>query len=157
MVNKMSRNAKFLKKNKMSRNVKFCKKNKVLINAESSTAKTLILDNGYKIEVDEKSYLLFEKEEHYLFLVYLERMIFDLFKNIRFQNQEKEIRVFFRFTLIEKCLENLKEILIESFYNENESINPFKIRFPHLWYMKNYIYTSRKYDIVEDLHYWGFG
>ena len=141
----------------MSRNVKFCKKNKVLINAESSTAKTLILDNGYKIEVDEKSYLLFEKEEHYLFLVYLERMIFDLFKNIRFQNQEKEIRVFFRFTLIEKCLENLKEILIESFYNENESINPFKIRFPHLWYMKNYIYTSRKYDIVEDLHYWGFG
>ena len=64
MVNKMLRNAKFCKKNKMSRNVKFCKKNKVLINAESSTAKTLILDNGYKIEVDEKSYLLFEKEEH---------------------------------------------------------------------------------------------
>ena len=87
-------------------------------------------------------------------MVYLERMIFDLFKNIRFQNEEKEIRVFFRFTLIEKCLENLKEILIESFYNKNESINPFKIRFPHLWYMKNYNYASRKYNIVDDLHYW---
>ena len=159
MVNKMPRNAKS-SKNKMPSNVKFYKENKVLINAESSTAntfeKSLILDNGYKVEVDEKSYLMFEKEDHYLFLVYLESIIFDLFKNIRFGKEEKEIRVFFHFTLLEKCLGNLKKILIESFYIENESINPFKKRFPYLWYMKKYRYRYKtdEYDIREDLNYW---
>ena len=77
----------------------------------------LFLSGGYKINVDKKSYLLFEKEEHYLILIYLERIFFDLFKNISFTNEEdKEIRVFFRMTLIEKYLKNLHEIKLKSFY-----------------------------------------
>ena len=47
------------------------------------------------VKVDKKSYLLFEKED-YLILIYLERIFFDLFKNISFINDEhKKIRVFF--------------------------------------------------------------
>ena len=147
MVNKMPIIAKFSKKNK-----KFDKK--------SSTAKSFkkissFLHKGYIIKVDEKSYLLFEKEEHYLILVYLERIFFDLFKNITFEKEEKEIRVFFRMTLIQKCLENLQEILFGSFYNKNESKNSFKIKFPHLWYMKNFNYASvHEYNIMKDLNKW---
>ena len=77
----------------------------------------LFLSTGYKIKVDKKSYLLFEKEEDYLILIYLERIFFDLFKNISFINDEhKKIRVFFRFTLIEKYLKKLDEIKLKSFY-----------------------------------------
>ena len=100
--------------------------------------------------------MLFEKEEHYLILVYLERIFFDLFKNISFEKEEKEIRVFFRMILIQKCLENLQEILFGSFYNKNESKNPFKIRSPHLWYMKNFDYARGRNgcDIIKDLNKW---
>ena len=131
-----------------------------MVNKMPSTAKSFkkissFLNKGYKIEVDEKSYLLFEKEEDYLILVYLERIFFDLFKNISFAKEEKEIRVFFRMTMIQKCLENLQEILFESFYNKNESKNPFKIRFPHLWYMKNFYYAwVHEYNIMKDLNNW---
>ena len=56
----------------------------------------LFLSTGYKINVVKKSYLLFEKEEDYLILIYLERIFFDLFKNISFINDEhKKVRVFF--------------------------------------------------------------
>ena len=56
----------------------------------------LFLSRGCNIKVDKKSYLLFEKEEHYLILIYLERIFFDLFKNISFSNDEhKKIKVFF--------------------------------------------------------------
>ena len=48
----------------------------------------LFLSKGYKIKVDKKSYLLFEKEEHYEILNYVERVFFDLFKNISFINDE---------------------------------------------------------------------
>ena len=125
-----------------------------------NTAKSLkkissFLDKGYKIKVGEKSYLLFEKEEDYLILVYLERIFFDLFKNISFAREEKEIRVFFRMSMIRKCLENLQEILFESFSNKKESENPFKVRFRHLWHMKNFVYANVfEYNIIKDLNYW---
>ena len=60
----------------------------------------LFLSKGYKIKVDKNSYLLFEKEEHYEILIYLERVFFYLFKNILFiddddDDEHKKIRVFF--------------------------------------------------------------
>ena len=56
----------------------------------------LFLSRAYKIKVDKKSYLLFEKEKHFLILIYIERIFFDLFKIISFTNDEhKKIRVFF--------------------------------------------------------------
>ena len=51
---------------------------------------------SFKIKVDKNSYLLLEKEEDYLNLKYLERIFFDLFRNISLTNDEhKKIRVFF--------------------------------------------------------------
>ena len=55
----------------------------------------LFLSTGYKIKVDKKSYLFFEKEEDYLILIYLERIFFDLIKNISFINDEHKKSEFF--------------------------------------------------------------
>ena len=65
----------------------------------------LFLSKGYKIKVDKNCYLIFEKEEHYEILSYLERVFLDLIKNNIFSDDEhKKIRVFFRMILIEKYL-----------------------------------------------------
>ena len=96
----------------------------LLLNIMASIAKSfknkihLFLSKGYKIKVDKKSYLLFEKEKDYLILIYLERIFFDLFQNISFTKEDKEIRVFFRMILMEKYLKNLHEIKLKSFYNK---------------------------------------
>ena len=55
----------------------------------------LFLSKGYKIKVDKKGYLLFEKEEHYEILSYLERVFLDLFKNNIFLNDEHKKSEFF--------------------------------------------------------------
>ena len=80
----------------------------------------LFLSKSYKIKVDKKSYLFFEKEEHYEILIYLERVCFDLFKNILFVNNDehKKIRVFFRMTLIENYVKKIPEIKI--FYDKHK-------------------------------------
>ena len=110
----------------------------------------LFLSKGYKIKVDEKSYMIFEKEEDYLILINLERIFFDLFKIILFINEDKEIRVFFRMTLIEKYLKYLHEIKLKSFYNK-KCVNPFKIRFPNLRHLEYFHYSGVLYNVTEDL------
>ena len=58
----------------------------------------LFLGKAYKIKIkiDNICYLLFEKEEHYEILSYLERVILDLIKNNILSNDEhRKIRVFF--------------------------------------------------------------
>ena len=69
--------------NKMPRVVKIFK-NKLL----------LFLSKGFKIKVDKNSYMLFKKEEDYHILFYLERVFFNLNKNLLF-NDDEIIRVFF--------------------------------------------------------------
>ena len=53
----------------------------------------LSLSKGFKIKVDKNSYMLFKKED-YDILFYLERVFFDLYKNLLF-NDDEIIRVFF--------------------------------------------------------------
>ena len=53
------------------------------------------LSKDYKIKVDKKSYILLKKEEDYEILFYLERLFFDLCKNLLFNDEDKAIRVFF--------------------------------------------------------------
>ena len=72
---------------KMGRVVKICK-NKLLFS----------LSKGFKIKVDKNSYMLFKKEEDYDILFYLERVFFDLYKNLLF-NDDEIIRVFFSFII----------------------------------------------------------
>ena len=40
----------------------------------------LFMTSGYRIKVGKNSYILFKKEEDYVNLIYLERVLFDLFK-----------------------------------------------------------------------------
>ena len=67
----------------MSRVVKIFK-NKLLLS----------LSKGFKIKIDKNNYMLFKKEEDYNILFYLERIFFDLNKNLLF-NMKKKSEFFF--------------------------------------------------------------
>ena len=86
MVNKMSSTAKFLK-----RNARFEKEN-ILAKILKDVMKSF-LKKGCFVKIDDNNFLLFEKEEHYIVLHTLERMLFDLFENIKFEKEEKQISV----------------------------------------------------------------
>ena len=74
----------------------------------------LSLSKGYKIKVDKNSYILFKTEEDYEILFDLERIFFDLFKNILFNDEDKAIRVFFRMTMINYLKLKLKFFMINT-------------------------------------------
>ena len=97
----------------------------------------LSLSKGYKIKVDKNSYILFKKEEDYEILFYLERVFFDLFKKLLF-NDDEIIRVFFRLSLVKIYLEKLPEIKIKIFYDKRKYQNPIRIKFPNLSYFDYY-------------------
>ena len=84
---------------------------------------------GYKVKVDKKSYLFFEKEEDYLNLFILEKVYNDFYNNL-FSDRDCEIRSYFRMTLIKKLIETLPPIRIVAYYDYNRSDNPFKVKFP---------------------------
>ena len=110
----------------------------------------LFPSKGYKIKVDKNSYLLFEKED-YVTLINLERVFFDLFKNVLFINNEhKNVRVFFRMTLIENYVENLPEIKFKIFYNKHKCKNPFEIKFPNLSFFDCYDYF-KNYNLLDEI------
>ena len=74
----------------------------------------LFLKKGYFVKIDDDDFLLFEKEKHYLYMLYLEIMLFDLFENIKFVKEEKEIEVSNRLALIIKFVENINKIVLLS-------------------------------------------
>ena len=53
------------------------------------------LKKGYFVKIDEDNFLLFEKEKHYLHILYLEIMLFDLFENMKFAKEEKKSEFLF--------------------------------------------------------------
>ena len=50
----------------------------------------------------------------------------------------------------------MQKILLGSFYDKNITKNPFEIKFPHLWYVKNLGFFSLNmgYNIMDDLNKW---
>ena len=124
--------------NKMERVVKIFK-NKLLLS----------LSKGFKIKVDKNSYMLFKKEEDYDILFYLERVFFDLYKNLLFIDEI--IRVFFRLSLIKILLEKLSEIKLKFFYDKSKYENPFRIKFPNLSYLDYNDYKEIDTDIQGNL------
>ena len=79
----------------------------------------LFMSNGIRIKVGKNSYILFKKED-YVNLIHIERVFFDLFKNLLLKHDEyKNIRLFFRLSLTEKYIESLSEIKIRILYDEN--------------------------------------
>ena len=125
---------------KMERVVKIFK-NKLLLS----------LSKGFKIKVDKNSYMLFKKEEDYDILFYLERVFFDLYKDLLF-NDDEIIRVFFfRLSLIKILLEKLSRIKFKIFYDKSKYENPFRIKFPILTYLDYNDYKEIDIDIQGNL------
>ena len=111
----------------------------------------LFMSGGYRIKLDKNNYILFKKEEDYKILFYLERVFFDLFKSILFNDEHKSIRVFFRMTLIENYYKNLPEIKIKIFYVKHKFKNPFKIKLPNLSCLDYFHYSEVFCESLENL------
>ena len=118
--------------NKMSSAAKYGERNVKIFKYKVS-----FLKKGYYYKIDDNNFILFEKEEDYFLLRNLERILSDLFQIIKFEKEEKEIKVSARLELIIKYIEKMSKILFGIFYVENENKNPFKIKFPYLCYLKN--------------------
>ena len=114
----------------------------------------VFLSTGYRIKVGKNGYILFKKEEDYVNLIHLERVFFDLFKNLLFKHDEdKNIRLFFRLSLLEKYIESLSEFKIRILYDEKKTENPFKIKFPNISHTDisklNYGIREKMEDLVD--------
>ena len=138
MVNKMSSAAKYGERNDIG----------------SDYIMKSFLKKGYFVKIDDDNFLLFEKEKHYLHILYLEIMLFDLFENMKFAKEEKEIGVSDRLALLTKFVENLNKIMLLSFYGENENENVYEIKFPYLWYMKKFRSLNEHNNILDYLNKW---
>ena len=110
------------------------KRKEIKINAENMKIKKKFLKlKGYRIEVAENSYILFENEQDYLNFIYLEKVVFDFINNLLYNKDlDKKLRIYFRLTLINNYLEsfiNYPEIKI--FYDVRYE-NPFHVKFPFI-------------------------
>ena len=139
MVNKMSSAAKYGERNE--HNSEYILKS--------------FFEKGNFVKIDDNNFLLFEKEEHYLNLLYLERILSDLIDNMKFEREEKEIKVSVRLALITKFIEKTNKIMILSFYDKNKNKNVFEIKFPHLWYLKTFRSLNKhENNIFDYLNKW---
>ena len=57
---------------------------------------------GYRIKVGEDTFILFEKEEDYLVLFYIEKVFFDFHNNLFYEKEG--IRLFFSLSVLENIL-----------------------------------------------------
>ena len=107
----------------MSSTAKFCEKIK----------KKFLKMEGYRIKVSKNSYILFENEQDYLNTFYLEKVVFDFINNLLYNKDiDKEIRIYFRLTLILKYLESLPKCTIIKILYDSRYENPFETKFPFI-------------------------
>ena len=110
------------------------------------------MSKGYTIKVEKNSYILFKKEEDYVKLINIERVFFDLIKNLLFRyDEDRNIRLFFRLLLIEKYIESLSEIKIRILYDEKKSNNPLKIKFPSISQIDITVLETEIREKIKDL------
>ena len=157
-----------LGKNEIENLKKIWFKEKEMVNKISSAAKyggrnvkiskyiiLSFLEKGYFVKIDYNNFLLFEKEEDYLNLLYLERMISDLINDIKFEREEKEIKVSVRLALITKFIEKTNKIMLGSFYEKYENKNVYEIKFPYLWKIKKFRSLNKpENNILDYLNKW---
>ena len=124
MVNKMSSSAKL--------SYKIEKKSKEKIESVEllKNKENFMNLKGYRIKVGEDSFILFEKEEDYLVLFYLEKVFFDFHNNLFYEKEG--IRLFFLLSLLEKYIKCLRKIKNNVFYDQDKSENPLKVKFPNM-------------------------
>ena len=101
--------------NKMSSPAKLCNENVMQSKTEKSGGVELMKNKenfmnlkGYKIKVSKDNIILFEKEEDYLLLFYIEKLVFDFHNNLFYEKEG--IRLFFRLSVLEKCIKCMREI-----------------------------------------------
>ena len=96
---------------------------------------------GYRIKVGEDTYILFKNEEFYLQMLYLEKVYFDIHKQL-FNNKEV-IRLIFRLKTLKTYLEYFHKcysaIKIKVYYDKDKYENPLKIKFPNLSCCDDYL------------------
>ena len=100
--------------------------------------------NGYRLNVEDSKYLIFESKDHSKKLRKLERMAFDLidFCELSKDNEEKQDDSFSRMLTMESYLESLPIIKIERYddkfdlntQDEEDFVSPFEIEFPTIDY-----------------------
>ena len=132
----------------MSSGAKLSKK----IKAENLEIKKEFLElKGYRIEVSENSFILFENEQDYLNLFYLEKVVFDFINNLLYNKDiDKEIRIYFRLTLIINYLYSLpKYRKIKIFYDARYE-NPFEIKFPFISCFED---LKKRYDYLKEIEF----
>ena len=109
--------------NKMSSTAKLSKKMR----------KKISVLKGYSVEVSENSFILFENEQDYLNLFYLEKVVFDLINNILYNKDiDKEIRIYFGLTLINEYLKSLPKYRKIIIICDASCENSFEKNFPFI-------------------------
>ena len=109
--------------NKMPSTAKSCKEDK---------EKFMKLE-GYRIKVGEDTFILFKNEAFYLQMLYLEKVYFDIHKQL-FNNKEVISLIFGLQTLgiyLKYFMKYYRSIKIKVFYDRRKYENPLKIKFPH--------------------------
>ena len=91
---------------------------------------------GYRIEISQNSYILFNKEKDYLNLLKIENQIRYLFKDI-FQGKCDKKEIYNNIDVIKKKLNESELEKIEIFYNPYESENPFRVKFPYICFYED--------------------
>ena len=105
--------------------------------------------NGYRLNVENSKYLIFDSEDYSKKIYHLERIAFDLIDFFEFSedNQEKQDEIYSRMLAMENFLESLPVIKIKVCYDKfdfnTEDIDdfedPFGIEFPTIDY---YFHTT---------------
>ena len=126
--------------------------------------------NGYRMNVEDSKYLIFESKDHSKKLRKLETMAFDLIEFCEFSedNEEKQDDIYSRMLTMESYLESLPFMKIKTYddkfdlntQDEDEFVDPFEIEFPtlnyyfqktHLEYYSDFVtfYNTLKTDEVK--------
>ena len=108
---------------------------------------------GYRIKVGEDTYILFKNEAFYLQMLYLEKVYFDIHKQL-FNNKEV-ISLIFRLKTLKTYLEYFHKyynaIKIKVYYDRSEYENSLKIKFPNLTCCEDYDSSTEIVDEILNL------
>ena len=112
--------------------------------------------NGYRMNVEDSKYLIFESKDHSKKLRKLETMAFDLIDFCEFceDNEEKQDDIYSRMLTMESYLESLPFIKIKTYddrfdlntQDEDDFVDPFEIEFPTL----NYYFQTTHLEDYSD-------
>ena len=132
--------------NKMPSTAKSCKEDKKLLKEKEKFMKL----KGYRIKVGEDTFILFKNEAFYLQMLYLEKVVFDIHKQLF--NRKEVISLIFRLKTLRIYLKyfmkHYRSIKINVFYDRSKYENPLKIKFPHLTCCVD---NDRKEEIEDEI------